>query len=167
VDSAIAGLIGAFVGSTSALVGQWLSNRYQRQVAEQVWNRNSKQKCYEDVKTLYVDTVAAFERAIRYTERLQDYSQLIEELPRINARLQLASGKSITDQAEAVSNLLFEWSTEFRQGAPKRIGDTGVVIVGTPDAPHQERARALYPSVCSEIIKLTDLMKNHLKSIEV
>jgi hypothetical protein len=55
----------------------------------------------------------------------------------------------------------------YRQGAPKKIGDTGMAIIGSPDFPHQDRAKALFPNLCGEIIKLTNLMKDHLKSIEV
>jgi hypothetical protein len=119
------------------------------------------------MESLYIDVIASFEKCIRYTQQLNDYSELTEELPRLNARLQLASTKLITDQAKVTSDLLFGWSSEYRQGAPKKIGDTGMAIIGSPDFPPQDRAKALFPNVCEQIIKLTNLMKDHLKSIEV
>jgi hypothetical protein len=69
-----------------------------------------------------------------------------EGLARQYARLQLASTKAITDQVQIVSDRLYEWSSEYRQGAPKKIGDTGMAIIGSPDFPHQERAKALFPT---------------------
>jgi hypothetical protein len=130
-------------------------------------SRIRKVKRYEDMESLYIDVIANFEKCIRYTQRSDDYLALTEEMPRMNARLQLASIKPINDQARVASDLLFEWSREYRGGAPKKIDGTGLSIIGSPDFPHQERAKALFPPLCEEIIKLTKLMKEHLKSIEV
>ena len=155
----VSGLFGLVVALTTTVLANRTDARTHR--------RSRKVKRYEDMESLYIDMIASFEKCIRYTQQLNDYSELTEELPRLNARLQLASTKSIIDQAKVASDLLFGWSSEYRQGAPKKIGDTGMAIIGSPDFPHQDRAKALFPNVCEEIIKLTDLMKDHLKSMEV
>jgi hypothetical protein len=155
----VSGLFGLIVALTTTALANRTDARTHR--------RSRKVKRYEDLELLYIDVVAGFEKCIRYTQQLNDYSELTEELPRLNARLQLASTKLINDQAKIVSDLLFGWSSEYRQGAPKKIGDTGMAIVGSPDFPHQDRAKALFPPLCEEIVKLTNLMKDHLKSIEV
>lgn len=166
MDSAIAGLIGALVGAAAVLIGQILSNRHQRQLAEQAWGRRYKLKHYERLQSLYVATIASFERCIRTTEEMRDYADVTGELPRLNARLRLVAPKQLVDQAQVASQALYHWSSEFRAGAPKQVGGTSVAVVSSTGFPHHEKARSLYPAVNAAIDKMAELMEAHLRTMQ-
>jgi hypothetical protein len=165
MDSAIIALLGALIGAASALVAQWISNRHQRQLSEDDWRRRLGLKRYEQMRSLYAGTLANFERCIRATEQLDDYSEVTKNLPRWNARLRLLASKQIVTQSQIASEALYHWSVEYRSGSPRRVGKSGFAVISSTDIPHSEKARSLYPAVNNEIAKLAELMEADLKGI--
>jgi len=145
------------VGATEAIKHLKDSRTYQR---------GRKKERFEAAQALFAERMASFEKSIRQTLRLEDYSALYNELPLLNARFGLTSPRNIIDQSEHVGDLLEQWSSEYRQGAPKRVGETGTAIISSHDGPHQEKAKELYPKLMEASSKLYHLMQEHLKAIE-
>lgn len=130
-----------------------------------VFNRQGKRNHYQDMKALYAECRACYEKCIRQTQELKNYGQVVDELPMLNARLSLLSTKEIIRKSEHVGDLLYEWSSEFRQGMPK-VGDSVISFTPVKEQPHRQRAEELYPSLMEGICTLTELMKTHLESIK-
>ena len=160
-------LITVFLSGLFALLVAVVTTLLATRKDTRTYRRERDRRRYENTEALYVDTIAILEKCIRDTERLEDYSELSDELPRLNARLELASTREIVGQYEVVGDVMSEWSTEYRRGAPKRVGDTGMAIISSHDPPHQTKAKGVYPKLNAEIVKLANLMKEHLKSIDV
>jgi hypothetical protein len=145
------------VGATEAIKHLKDSRSYQRE---------RKKERFEAIQTLFAERMASFEKSIRRTIRLEDYSALYDELPLLNARFGLRSPRNIIDQSELVGDLLEQWSSQYRQGSPKKLGDTGAAIISSHDGPHREKAKELYPKLLEESNKLYHMMQEHLKAIE-
>ena len=130
------------------------------------YKRDRNRENFERMKELYAERLAGFDKCIRQTHGLQTYSNLYDELPLLNARFALMSPQELIEQSEQVGDLIEQWSAEYRQGAPKKIGDTGAAIISSSDGPHQAKAKELYPALMAESTKLLCMMQAHLKTIE-
>jgi hypothetical protein len=128
--------------------------------------RERTRERFETLKSLYANYFAQLEKCIRCTEQLADYSTLTDALPLLNAQLNLTASKEVVSQTQVCADLLYQWSTEYRRGSPKKVGDTGVAIVASGDSEHYAKAKELRPRLMNELTKLIDLMKSHLASIE-
>lgn len=148
-------LLGLVIGG---ILSHWKDTR--------AYERSRRADRYDAIQQLYADVLANFERAIRYTTTRQDYTDLAPDLARVNARLLIMAPSGITEKSEEVGDLLFEWSNEYRQGAPKRMGETGLATISSHDKPHRERAEALYPNLNDQIVDLSRKMRKHLDELE-
>jgi len=128
--------------------------------------RTRRRERYERTLALYVDAIASIEKSMRVTQQVQDYSELIEELPKLNAQLRLLSTEAIIQQCEKVSDLLYQWSSEYRKGMPKPIRNTGMAILSSHDGPHLEKAKEVFPGLSGEMMTLIRLMRSHIESIQ-
>jgi hypothetical protein len=155
----VSGLFGLVVAAVTSV----LSNRREASG----YLRTRRRERYERTLALYVDIIANLERCIRVTERIREYSVIVEELPKLNAQLRLLSTEAINQQSDKVGDLMYQWSSEYRKGMPKPISDTGMAMMSSHDGPHLEKAKELFPGLSDEIQKLISLMRSHIESIEV
>jgi len=158
-------LITVFVSGLFALavavVAAWLSSF--RDTSS--YARDRAREHFDAIKAVYANHLAHLEKSMRYTERLGDYTEL-DDLAIVNAQLLLSGSPDVIEQSERCSDLLYRWSTEFRRGSPKKLGDSGLSMVASGDSEHRAEAKALRPKLDAELTKLLKLMKEHLQSIE-
>jgi hypothetical protein len=152
---------GAF-GLLVAIVTIWMTTQRE----SRNYTRDRARQRFEDSKSLYANYFAQLEKCIRCTEQRGDVSSLTDALPLLNAQLNLTASKEVVSQTHICSELLYEWSTEYRRGSPKQVGDTNVAIFSSGDSEHCAKAKELRPRLMNELTKLIDLMKSHLESIE-
>ena len=152
---------GAF-GLLVAVVTTWMTSYRE----SRKYVRDRARERFETIKSLYAKYLALLEKGIRCTEELGDYSELTNDLSLLNAQMLLTASKEVGAQSEACGDLLYHWSTEYRRGSPKKLGDIGVSIVASGDSEHFQKAKELRPKLMAELTKLIDLMKVHLRSIE-
>jgi hypothetical protein len=143
-----------------ALVTTYLANANDRQKH----SRDVKRKRYDDTESLYVDVLATLETAIRETQHLQTSEETTAAFPRLNARLLLTSTPDIINQYETAGSLLYQWSSEYKRGPNQRIGEIGITTVSSGTLAHADKAKELYPKLNAEVVKLAELMKDHLKN---
>jgi hypothetical protein len=115
------------------------------------------------LENLYAQSISQLEQLIRITSSGESSNALHKELSDNNALLKLLSTDEVNNKLEEVSDLLYLWSSNHRQGAPKRVGDTDMAIISSQDSKYQKAAEELYPRLNDEIISLINIMKNHLK----
>jgi hypothetical protein len=158
-------LLTVFVSGLFALavaaVTAWLSSfRDSRSHA-----RDRARDRFDAIKAVYANHLAYLEKCMRYTERLGDYSEL-DDLAIVNAQLLLSGSPEVVEQSERCSEFLYHWSTEFRRGSPKKLGDTGLSMVASGESEHREQAKVLRANLDAELTKLLKAMQAHLQGIE-
>lgn len=151
---------GLFALAVAAVTG-WLSSFRE----SQSYARDRARARFDAIKALYANHLAYLEKCIRYTERLGDYSEL-DDLAIVNAQLLLSASPEVIEQSERCSDLLYHWSTEFRRGSPKKLGDTGLSTVSSGDSEHREQAKLLRPNLDAQLTQLLKAMQAHLQRIE-
>jgi len=130
-----------------------------------VHKREQKKEKQDKLERLYASTISQLEMLIRITESGDSYDELKEELSNNNGMLRLLASEGVNDQFEGTSIIIYRWSSLYRQGAPKKIaGD--MAMITSQDSMYQNKADELYPEVNDSIIKLIELMKMHIKSVE-
>lgn len=118
-------------------------------------------------ENLYAENIAIFEKCIRYTHSREPFSDLYDDLAKANARMRLLSVVEVIQELETASDLLYQWSREYRDGMPKPVGDSGFAITSSHDFPHHENARELFPKLHNQINIMIAAMQTHLASIEL
>ncbi len=121
-----------------------------------------KLKEYIDVETFYINLVASIEKTKRYTKHGENYKELINENSLISAKANLIASTSINEQLSRVSILLFDWTTNYRQSLPTKIGDTGFGVISNMDIRYKDKADEIYPILNIEIGKLIEMIKAEL-----
>ena len=155
----LSGLFGLAV----AVVTFWLSAQREKQSAQ----RTAQKERYAKIENLYVDKIALLEKLIRNVEAGNGADGLVDDLCRLNARLELTAPQQILDQSEKLSELVQAWSSEHFQGMPQRAGNSGMAFISSGQTPHREKASAIYPEVIKETLHLIKLMKSHLQEISL
>jgi hypothetical protein len=154
-------LIGGAFGLLVALITWMLAMLRERHVHE----RNTASDRRNKLEALYADEIALLERAIRLTLNGSDYTPLYDELSKTGARLRLLSTPAIVLQWQAAGHLLYEWSSAYRAGSPKQLGDTGFMMISSGDSEHSARAKEVYPKLNDALVQLIDEMRKHLESL--
>jgi len=124
-----------------------------------------KREKIEKLESLYAKTISLLEMLIRVTEYGDDYDELKKELSNNNGLLRLLGSDEVNNKLEETSILLFQWSSLYRKGAPKKIaGD--MAMITSQDPKYQKKASELYPQVNDSVVSLIELMKKHLLAVE-
>ena len=119
-------------------------------------------KEYTDLESFYINLIASIEKTKRYTERGESYKELLDETSLISAKVNLIASASISEQIGMVSDILFEWSSNYRKSLPTKIGDTGIGMISNIDIKFRDKADEIYPTLNKEIGKLIELIKEEL-----
>ena len=119
------------------------------------------------LENLYADNIAIFEKCIRDTQSRKPFSDLYDDLAKANARLRLLSVVDVIQELETASDLLYKLSSEYRDGTPKPVGDSGFAITSSHDFPRHENARERFPRLHDQINIMIAAMQTHLASIEL
>jgi hypothetical protein len=130
------------------------------------YKRTQRDENRTKLENLYIEQLALLERCIRCTHNLGNYEEFTSDIARTNAKIRLVSTQDVINQGEIVSDLLFQWSSEFRAGSPKKFGDTGMAMITSNDSKHLEKAKEIFPRLNEEVNKLIDAMKKHLRAID-
>ena len=131
---------------------------------DRIFRRSKGDERVTRLEALYVSEVTLLERAIEAAQHGGPYPDFAE-FAQSNAKLRLLSTRAIVDQMEVVGQHLYVWSTEQRAGNPKRVGDSGYSLISSGDSAHHRRAAELFPTMNNEIVRLIELMKNHLDEL--
>lgn len=153
-------LTGAF-GVVVALLTWLLAGLRERSS----FRRDIQREKADKLEQLYASIIEALEMSIRATESLGSYEDLSRQHSKSNALLRLLSTKEIVEQMEEASIVMGNWSTEYRRGAPKPVGNTGMSITASGDSEHSRRAAELRPALNDALVKLIGFMAAHLEKV--
>ena len=159
-------LITVFVSGLFSLLVTLVTVSISNRKEDRRLTKDDKRVKYDKLENVYADTVALFEKVIRYVEHSGDVSDLWEQMSRSNSRLSLLASQEVRLQTESLSAAVFEWSAAYNRAKPKNIGDSGYAAISSNDLKFNEKARELYPSVNDGLVKLIALMREHLQKIE-
>ena len=119
-------------------------------------------KEYSDIETFYLDLIASLEKTKKYTERGEDYKKLFDETSMISAKANLIAPNNINEQIGNVSEILYEWSSNYRKSLPTKIGNSGLGMISNIDIKFKDKADEIYPTLNKEIGKLIEMIKEEL-----
>ena len=153
-DGFITGIFGVGV----AIITWLLANIRERQS----FRREIQKEHVRKIESIYAETIEALEISIRITKSLKSYEKIEGTFSKNNAFLRLLSTSEIIDQSEKVSYLLHQWSTLYRRGAPKRVGDTDMAIISSGDSEFSKKAEEVWPQLNDELVALINMMAKHL-----
>ncbi|MGR3174161.1 MAG: hypothetical protein ACUZ8N_06130 [Candidatus Scalindua sp.] len=71
----------------------------------------------------------------------------------------------MNNKIEEISELIYQWSILYKQGAPKKTSN-GMAMITSQDSKYQKKAEELYPEINESIVHLIELMKKHIFEIE-
>lgn len=126
------------------------------------YKRELKRERINKLESVYAQTISQLEQVIRITEAGESYEDSRKPIADNNAHLILVSTKAINDQLEKVTDLMYQWSSTYRKGAPNRVGDSNMVIISSQDSKSQKQAKELFPKLNGAIVELIEHMKSHL-----
>jgi hypothetical protein len=152
------GIFGLAVAITTTWLTTWKDSRHFR--------RDRARERYERVFILYTEVISDLELAIRVVDEREEDPEIFKRFARQNAMLRLLSNEAINAKSDAVSENFYAWSTEYRQGGPKRLGGTSTYLISSNDSRHEKKAKELFPSLHDSIYELTGLMREHLSELE-
>lgn len=154
VVAVITGLFGAGV----AVLTWKLTGRRERLKLRQ----EQQMQHYKSIEDLYTSLLEMVHEGIRYTEARLNYDEYYQSISPLLSRAMLKAPEEVLEQLQLACDALSAWSSEYRQGLPRLVGNTGLAMVSTQDFPHQERARELRPLLNDELHKLNAKMKKDL-----
>lgn len=158
------------------LITVFISGLFGLLVAILTWmmaNRREKRKFKQDFaildlrakEDLYVAVLASLDKTIRKTESAEEFENHHEEFSLISAKVNLLSTEIINEKLAEVSNILFRWSTEYKQSNPKKIPNTDFGYVTNLDSGHRRKANEIYLELMDSMIDLVNEIKKELKRI--
>ncbi|MBF9144381.1 hypothetical protein [Hymenobacter properus] len=150
----LAGLFGVVVAILSWMLG---GRRERSKFRQDLLLQN-----YNSMEDFYVSLLEMLHEGIRYTESRLNYDEHYRAMSPLLSRAMLKAPEEVLEHLQTASDALSAWSSEYRQGLPAKIGDTGYAMVSTQDFPHQEKARELRPLLNDEMHKLNAVMKKDL-----
>lgn len=152
----------SIITGISTLLGVGITLFFTSKREKNKFIQDLKWKEYNDVESFYINLIASIEKAKRYTERGENYKELFNENSLISAKANLIAPNSINEQTGKVSDLLYEWSSNYRQSLPRKIGDTGLGVISNIDIKYIDKANEIYPTLNKEIGKLIEMIKVEL-----
>lgn len=154
----ISGLFGLSVAVITWILANYRENKKLKNDFK-ISNLNEK-------KEVYVSLLSTIDKTIRATRKLSDYGNIDDEFSIITAKLNILGSNEINNSLSKVSERLYDWSSEYKKGMPKKFGDTNFAMVSTEDFEFRENAKKLYPELMKEIYNLTTLIKNEISTLE-
>lgn len=128
------------------------------------YKRELKKERINKLENLYAETISQLEQLIRITKSGESGNAIDRQISDNNALLRLLSTDEVNVKLEEVSDLLYSWSSNYKQGAPKRISNSDVAIISSQNSKYQNTAEELFPRLNDEIMSLIKIMKEHLES---
>jgi hypothetical protein len=155
----------------------FLSGLFGLLVAVVTWNlasKREKEKFKQDLslrefkekEELYISILSSFDKTVRYTKSGKDYSDLFNDLTLITAKSQLLATKKINKKVSEISNVLYVWSSNYRQSLPEKIEGTNFGMVSNFDSEYKEKADEVYPELLKLINELVDVIKKELNYLK-
>lgn len=154
----ISGLFGLLV----ALLTTWVSHK-----REQInFERTSKKEEFSKIENLYIEHIAMLEKILCFVESQKDFSELFDEISLLNAKIKLYASEGVEQKSSEISDLIYEWSTEFARGCPVKVAGADYCLISSNQTPHREKAKELFPKLNDEILKLVSLMRNEINDLK-
>lgn len=155
----------------------FISGLFGLLVAIVTWNlaiKREKEKFKQDLalrefkekEELYISILSSLDKTVKYTKTGKDYSELYNDLTFITAKSKLLATKNINEKFSEISDILFIWSSTYRQSLPKKVGGTDFGIVTNLDNEHREKADEIYPELLKSISDLVTLIKKELNYLK-
>lgn len=155
----------------------FLSGLFGLLVAVVTWNlasKREKEKFKQDLKLrefkekeeLYVSILSSLDKTVRFTKIGKDYVELYNDFTFITAKSQLLATESINKKFSEISDILYVWSSKYKQSLPKKVGGTDFGIVTNLDNEHREKADEIYPELIKSINELVTLIKKELNYLK-
>ena len=123
-------------------------------------------KDYERLESYFIDCISLHEKIGNYTINDIDYKELFDDISINNAKAYLIASQEIINKLNNISLLTKEWTREYNQGKPKKLGIDNFAIVSSNDREHIEKANEIHKYLSDEIVELIKIMKNELQDLK-
>ncbi|APQ18802.1 hypothetical protein [Maribacter hydrothermalis] len=155
----------------------FLSGLFGLLVAYITWNLASKREKekfkqelafreFKEKEELYISILSSLDKTVKFTKTGKDYSELFNDLTFISAKSKLLATESINIKFSEISDILYVWSSRYRQSLPKKVGGTDYGIVTNLDNEHREKADEIYPELIKSINDLVSIIKKELNYLK-
>jgi hypothetical protein len=165
-SSSLIPLLTVFISGIFGLIVAVVTWKLANQRENRKFKYEHKISDYREKKELYITLLASLDKTIRLTEVDEDYPNLHEDLSLISARIRIFGSENINKKLFEISEILFEWSSEYKRGLPKKIGNANLRMVSTLDTGHMEKANKIFPALKKEINKLAEVIEDELIEIK-
>lgn len=154
-------MISGFFGLIVAITTWKLANR--RETAR--FKLDIEYKDLKDKEDLYITILASIDKTIKLTKTGESYKDLLEEYSLNSAKMNILGAHHLNLKLGKVSDILYEWSTVYKESLPKKIGDTNFAISTNLDYEHRQKANEIYITLKKEINELVEEIKLELDKI--
>ena len=121
---------------------------------------------FKEMEDLYASLLSTADMIVRFTKAGKDYAELFNDLTLVMAKSQLLASNTVNDKFSELSEIIYEWSTEYRNSLPEKIGDTNFGIASTKGVKHREKADELFPELKKIIGDLVEIIKEELTDLK-
>ena len=84
----------------------------------------------------------------------------------LTAKIKLCASEKIEKKSSVISDLIYEWSSEYEKGCPKKVPGTDVCVISDRDSSHQIKAKDLFPKVNDNMMELIEMMRVEIEEFE-
>ncbi len=128
----------------------FLSGLFGLLVAVVTWNLASKRERekfkqdlalreFKEKEELYISILSSLDKTVRFTKIGNDYVNLYNDFTFITAKSQLLATESINIKVSEISEILYAWSSKYKQSLPKKVGGTDFGIVTNNSNKYKQR----------------------------
>lgn len=154
----ISGLFGLIVAIvTIELVDRRENRKFKKEMAL---------RDYKEHEELYISILSSLDKIVKYTHTGKEYEELFEELTYISAKSQLLAAKKVNEVFSEVSEILYVWTTEYKESLPIKIGGSNRGLITNLENKHKEKADEIYPELIKSINELVRVIKIELINLK-
>jgi hypothetical protein len=154
----------SLITSVSTLLAVGITLYFTNKREKSKFVQDFKFKEFSDLETFYISLISSIEKAKNYTKSGEDYKELLHDNSIISAKANLLAPDSINEKLGEVSDIMFEWSSLYRQSLPTKIGDTGQALVFSTNSEYRDKANEVYPKLQDRIGELIKMIKEELNN---
>lgn len=156
-----------YITAISTLIGVGLTLFFTNKREKNRFLLDNKHKEFIDLREYYIQLIASLDKTKRLTEFGESYKNLTDEMSLITAKANLLASEKVNEKLYEVSKLMYIWSSNYKRGLPKSIGETGLSIKSSDDIQYQNKANEIEPKLDEKIGELIEIIKDELQKIKL
>jgi len=154
----------AIITASSTLLGVIVTFVFTNTREKSKFRQELRMRDFSELETFYVTLLSSIEKTLIFTERGEDYKELVQEQTMVSAKANIIAPISINEKLGDVSDMLYRWSSLYRQSLPIKIDGTKYGIASNQQSAFRNQADIIYPELKELIGKLIELIRVELSN---